>query len=236
MNIYERTYARQEYMTPGAPETADIVTDATRPGARVLDVASGKGEAACVLAERSRTVVACDAYDGYLRYTGAKAARRGVGDRVALVRGDGRRLPFGDGAFDTAYCIGAPSIVGLERCLSELARVTRAVGAVVVSDITWRARPNVPLGPEWGWVANFPQTSRDEYAAALRAAGLTVEDVRVFGRDAWDAYHAPMLDAARDERAAGDGAFAAQVEAGVALERRAADAYLDYVAFRCRKT
>ncbi len=235
MNIFERTYARQEYLTPGAAETVAIIAAATEHGARLLDVAAGKGEAACVLAEDGRDVVALDAFDGFLRYAMDKANARGVAAGVAFVRGNGRRLPFGDGAFDAAYCIGAPSIVGLEDCVRELARVTRSGGSVVVSDITWRTRPDAALGPEWGWVATYRQIMSDEYAGILRDAGLVVDDVRVFGREAWDAYHAPMLAVAADERRRGDDAFASQVEAGAELEQRAADAFLDYAAFRCHR-
>lgn len=235
MNHYERMYARQEYLTPGAPEAVELIAAATADGERLLDVASGKGEAACVLAARGRRVVALDAVPRYARAVEAKAATRGVAGRVAAVRGDGRRLPFGDGALDGAYCIGAPSIVGLEACVAELARVTRAGGAVVVSDIVWRTTPDGPLGAEWGWVAEFGQITRDGYADVLRGAGLAVEEARVFGREAWDAYHAPMLAVAAGERAAGDETFAADVEAGVEIERRARDAWLDYVGFVCRR-
>jgi ubiquinone/menaquinone biosynthesis C-methylase UbiE len=235
MNVFERMYARQEYLTPGAPETVAMVAAATAPGALVLEVASGKGEAACALAADGRRVVALDPYDGFLRYTRAKAVERGLTAAAGLVRGDGRALPFRDGAFDAACCIGAPSIVGLRDCIRELARVTRGGGAVIVSDITWRVKPDAALGPEWGWVAEFGQTTRDEYARILRGAALVLDEVLTFGSDAWDAYHAPMLAVAAGEREGGDAALAVQIEDGVALEQRAAAAFLDYTAFRCTK-
>jgi SAM-dependent methyltransferase len=236
MNTFERMYARQEYLTPGAPETVAMIADATVPGMLALEVASGKGEAACRLAADGRRVIAVDAFDGFLRYTRTKATERGLAAGVALARGNGRALPFVDGAFAAAYCIGAPSIVGLRDCIGELARITHTGGAVVVSDITWRVKPDAPLGPEWGWVAEFGQITLNEYGRILRDAALVVDEVRVFGEDAWDAYHAPMLAVAAEERERGDAAFAAQIEDGVELERRAAAVFLDYTAFRCGKT
>ena len=146
MNIFERTYAKQEYLTPGAAETVAIVAAALpADGARVLDVASGKGEAACSLAADGHDVVALDAFEPFHRYTQAKVRERGLDGRVSLVRGNGRLLPLPDDSFDGAYCIGAPSIVGLPDCPQELARITMAGGPVVVSDIVWRTMPAEPV-------------------------------------------------------------------------------------------
>ena len=85
-----------------------------------------------------------------------------------------------------------------------------------------------------GWLAGYRQLSADDYTAILTDAGLVVDDVRIFGRDAWNTYHAPMLSVASEARAAGDPTFAEQLESGATLVRRAADAYIDYAAFRCR--
>jgi hypothetical protein len=48
MPDYARIYARQEYLTPGAAETVEIIAETVKPteGSILLDVACGKGEAA----------------------------------------------------------------------------------------------------------------------------------------------------------------------------------------------
>jgi SAM-dependent methyltransferase len=236
---YLRIYARQEYLTPGAAETVDLVADAARPDASawLLDVACGKAEAACTLAARfGCRVAAVDRHEPFLRYDDDKVRSRGLDRRVHLIRADGRRLPLPDAAFLAAYCIGAPSIVGLEDCLRELRRAVRPGGVVVVSDVVWRQKPDGPLGPEWQWVAGLePRIDAQEYAAVIAACGLTVERVHLHPRSAWEDYFAPMADAAAAERAAGDQTFADDVEQGIALERRAVDAFWDYASFVARR-
>lgn len=108
-------------------------------------------------------------------------------------------------------------------------------GAVVVSDIVWRTVPATPLGDEWGWVAHFTPIRTEEYASLIAAAGLTVERIHVHPRSAWDEYQTPMAATADAERAAGDADFADQIMAGIALERRAVDAFFDYATFIARR-
>jgi SAM-dependent methyltransferase len=236
---FSRIYARQEYLTPGAAETVDCLAEAAKPDAAswLLEVACGKAEAACTLAARfGCRVAAVDRYVPFLHYDVDKIRRRGVDRRVHLIRADGRRLPQPDAAFDAAYCIGAPSIVGLEECLHELRRAVCPDGVVVVSDVVWRQKPDGPLGPEWGWVTHQePRIDAGEYAAVIAACGLTVERIHVHPRSAWEEYFAPMADAAAAERTAGDPAFADEVERGIALERRAVEAFWDYATFVARR-
>jgi SAM-dependent methyltransferase len=242
MTDYVRIYAKQEYLTPGAAETVELIAKAVNPGesALLLDVAAGKGEAACTLAGRfACRVVAVDLYDPFVQCAAAKASNRNVCDLVAVVRADGSHLPVADGVCDAAYCIGGPSIVGPEPCLAELARAVKPGGHVIVSDIVWRRKPDGALGPEWAYVAQIsPRLSRDEYVALIAAQGLTVSQVHIHERSAWDEYFHPMRDVAREARASGDPeeiALAQQIEHDIALESRAADAFLDYATFVARR-
>jgi len=241
MPDYLRIYARQEYLTPGAAETVELIAEAVRPAAeaQLLEVAAGKAEAACTLAGRfACRVLAVEIYDPFVQYAAAKAWHWNLRDLVTVLRADGRRLPLRDAACEAAYCIGAPSIVGLEPCLAEMARAVRPGGHVVVSDIVWRRKPEQSLGPEWGWVARAqPRLSAGEYAGAVEAAGLRVERVHVHDRSAWEAYWRPMLRVAEEAKTAqpADIAFADEVESGVELERRAVEAFWDYVTFVARR-
>jgi len=155
------------------------------------------------------------------------------------VRADGSHLPVADGVCDAAYCIGGPSIVGPEPCLTELARAVKPGGHVIVSDIVWRRKPDGALGPEWGVVAEIsPRLSRDEYTALIAAQGLAVSRVHIHERSAWEEYFRPMADVAREARASGDPddlALAQEIERDIAVEGRAADAFLDYVTFLARR-
>jgi SAM-dependent methyltransferase len=242
MMDYFRVYAKQEYLTPAAAETVELIAEAVNPGesALLLDVAAGKGEAACTLAGRfACRVVTVDLYDPFIQHAAAKVWRWNLGDLVTVLRGDGGHLPVSDGVCDAAYCIGGPSIVGPEPCLAELARAVKPGGHVIVSDIAWRRKPDGALGPEWGVVAEIdPRLSRDEFAALIAAQGLVVSEVRIHERSAWEEYFRPMADVAREARASGDRddlALAQEIEDAIAVERRAADEFLDYATFLARR-
>jgi SAM-dependent methyltransferase len=240
MPDYARIYARQEYLTPGAPETVEIIAETVQPTERsiLLDVACGKGEAAATLASRfACRIAAVELFEPFIHQTAAKAWFFNLRDLITVVRADGRRLPARDSAFDAAYCIGAPSIVGLEDCLRELARATRPGGHVIVSDVVWRTKPESPLGDDWGWLSSMEPITADEYSATIEAAGVRVERTQVHDRLVWEEYFRPMLAVANEAKTSqpADIAFADDIESAVALERRAVERYIEYTTFVARK-
>src|SRR5437763_16560164 len=119
-----------------------------------------------------------------------KGRSRRVGDRVAFVVGDGARPPIRDAAFDAAICIGAPSIVGTERCLAAMRRALRAGGLVCVSDWVWSA-PGVPAGAV---VAGIDPRllMLDGYADLIRSARFEIVSSEALPASAWHAYYAPI--------------------------------------------
>jgi cyclopropane fatty-acyl-phospholipid synthase-like methyltransferase len=240
MPDYARIYARQEYLTPGAAETVEIIAEAVQPTERsmLLDVACGKGEAAATLASRfACRIAAVELFGPFIHHTAAKAWFFNLRDLITVIRADGRRVPAQDGIFDAGYCIGAPSIVGLEECLRELSRVTRAGGYVIVSDVVWRTKPETALGKEWRWLAEMHPLSLDDYGATIEAQGLRVERTKVHAPSAWEEYFRPMLEVANEAKISQptDIAFADDIESAVALERRAVKEYIDYATFVARK-
>jgi ubiquinone/menaquinone biosynthesis C-methylase UbiE len=240
---FARIYAQQEYMTPGAARTVATVAERVRPDENswLLDMGAGKGEAAATLAaEFACRILAIEPYDAFVHISAAKFWHFNLRDIVTVLRANGRSLPVRDAAMDAAYCIGAPSIVGLDAALAELGRVTKPGGWVIVSDVAWRSKPDVPLGPEWGWLAQAAPTSADDYRAAMVASGLRVEDVITHPPEDWENYWAPMLAVAAGAKTASvsggaDVFFADEVEHVVAVERRGVEAYLDYVTFVARR-
>ena len=241
MTDYLRTYAKQEYLTPGAAETVELIAEAVNPAEEtlLLDVATGKAEAACTLAGRfACRVLTVDLYDPFIHYAAAKAWHWNLRDLVTVLRADGKQVPVRDAVCDAAYCIGAPSIVGLEPCLAELARAVKPGGHVIVSDVVWREKPDGPLDPEWGWVAQVnPRLRRDEYAVAIEAAGLRIERLHTHGRSAWEEYWRPMLAVAEEAKTSqpADIFLADEIETDVDIGRRAVDAFLDYATFLARR-
>jgi len=238
---FPRIYSRQEYLTPGAGTTVEIIAETVRPdeGTWLLEVACGKGEAAATLAGRyACRILAVDLYDPFIHYAAAKFWHFNLRDLVTVVRADGKALPVREGGLDAAYCIGAPSIVGIAPALAEMARAVRPGGHVVVSDMVWRVKPEAPLGEEWGEIARLaPKLSADEYRAAIEGAGLSVARVHIHPLSDWEDYWRPMLEVAEEAKRSqpADVFFADEVECRVALERLAVETYIDHATFVARK-
>jgi demethylmenaquinone methyltransferase / 2-methoxy-6-polyprenyl-1,4-benzoquinol methylase len=113
---------------------------ALSPGGRALDVATGTGDLALELAARvapGGEVVGIDFSEKMLEHARAKSS-----PGVRFQSGNALALEFGDGEFDAATVgFGARNFSDLERGLSEMARVVRPGGRVVVLEITMPRRP-----------------------------------------------------------------------------------------------
>jgi demethylmenaquinone methyltransferase/2-methoxy-6-polyprenyl-1,4-benzoquinol methylase len=112
---------------------------AVGPGDRVLDVATGTGDLAIELSRRvvpGGEVVGTDFSDRMLELARAKAPG------IAFEQANALELPYDDGSFDAATVgFGARNFSDLARGLSEMARVVRPGGRVVVLEITTPSRP-----------------------------------------------------------------------------------------------
>ncbi len=102
-------------------------------GSRVLDVATGTGEAALAFAETGAEVVGVDLSEQMLRV----ARRKNRFPNAGFLRADAAELPFSNASFDVASVCFAlhemPHSVR-ERVLGEMARVTKAGGRLIVVD------------------------------------------------------------------------------------------------------
>lgn len=118
---------------------ADLAELAT--GGRALDVATGTGDLALELAGRvapGGEVIGVDFSERMLELARAKVGGTGV----RFESGNALDLDYPDGAFDAATVgFGARNFSDLQRGLSEMVRVVRPGGRVVVLEITTPRRP-----------------------------------------------------------------------------------------------
>jgi demethylmenaquinone methyltransferase/2-methoxy-6-polyprenyl-1,4-benzoquinol methylase len=174
------------------------------PGDRVLDVATGTGDLALELARRvgpQGAVVGSDFSDEMLTHARAKAA--GADAPLTFEWGNALELPYGDGEFAAVTVgFGARNFSDLDRGLSEMTRVVRPGGHVVVLEITTPTRPPLStfyrlwfdrLVPVIGRLAGDPEAydylpnsvkrfpGPHELAARMDACGLDVRYILTAG-------------------------------------------------------
>src|SRR3954469_7632118 len=111
-------------------ETADLSA-----GWRVLDVATGSGNAALAAARRGCEAVGVDYVPALLERGRVRAAAEHLA--VEFVEGDAERLPFADASFDAVLSIyGVMFAPDHERAASELVRVCRPGGRIALASWT----------------------------------------------------------------------------------------------------
>ncbi|MEV0962784.1 methyltransferase domain-containing protein [Streptomyces sp. NPDC049910] len=143
---------------------------------RVLDVASGRGTSALLLA--GVYGVRVDGVDYSAANTAlaqGAAQAAGFAERTGFVTGDAEHLPYDDGVFDAVLCECALcTFPDKARAAAEFARVLRPGGRIGITDVT-AAPDRLPpelrsVGARIACVADArPLTA---YAAVLAGAGL----------------------------------------------------------------
>ena len=183
------------------------------PGSRVIDVATGTGDLAIELARRvspGGEVVGSDFAEGMLTRARAKASARAGGEvQPRFEWGDALELPYENDSFDAATVgFGARNFADLPRGLSEMARVVRPGGRVVVLEITTPTR--APLSIFYGvWfdriVPLLGRLAGSAVAAFSRLRGsaseATIADAYAYLPNSVKRFPAPAVLAAEMERA-----------------------------------
>jgi SAM-dependent methyltransferase len=117
--------------------TSELLCEAVdlRGGERILDVATGTGNAALAAARRFCRVTGVDYVPAMLERARARAAAEGL--EVAFEEGDAEDLPFPDGSFDVVLsACGVMFAPDQERAAAELLRVCRPGGRIGM--VNWR--------------------------------------------------------------------------------------------------
>jgi ubiquinone/menaquinone biosynthesis C-methylase UbiE len=144
---------------------------------RVLDVASGRGDGALVLATRFGCEVVGLDYGRRNMEAAAKEARNlRLADRAAFYCGDAERLPFAEETFDAVVCECALCMFpDKARAAAEFARVLKSGGRVGISDLTRSGSLPRELEGVAAWIACVADArTLDEYRALFAGAGLAV--------------------------------------------------------------
>ena len=105
---------------------------------RVLDVATGTADfAIAMLRLKPEEVIGVDIAEEMLNVGRAKLKKRGLDSLITLQTGEAERLQFEAGRFDAAIvAFGARNFENLEQGLSEMHRVLRSGGKIVVLEFS----------------------------------------------------------------------------------------------------
>ncbi|HXG77540.1 MAG TPA: class I SAM-dependent methyltransferase [Gaiellaceae bacterium] len=156
------------------------------PESRVLDVASGRGGPALLLARAfGCRVEGIELAPEFHAAAEARAAEAGLAERVAFRLADARDVSFERDAYDAALCLGASFVYGgLAPTVEALAPAVRAGGHVAVGEPYWR---RLPLPDDYG-ERGEPYTTLEGTVDAFEATGLPVVAVIAASGDDWDRY------------------------------------------------
>jgi SAM-dependent methyltransferase len=156
------------------------------PGQHVLEAGCGPGTALDQLLERVGSggrVTGIDPTVAFVEEGRRRARERGVAN-VEFREGDIREIPFPDGVFDAAFCDKVLIHVGpTERCLQELARVTKPGGRVGAM--------------EWDLCAMSLHSDQPELTAQMVQVGCEMQYRGGAGRALQDVFQAAGLRAIR---------------------------------------
>jgi SAM-dependent methyltransferase len=135
----QQTWAAGDYAVVGTTLAvmAEQLCEAVdlRAGERVLDVATGNGNAAIAAARRFTEVTGVDYVPALL----ARGRERAAAERlpVAFAEGDAENLPFPDASFDVVLStLGVMFAPDQEKSANELLRVTRPGGRIGLANWT----------------------------------------------------------------------------------------------------
>jgi SAM-dependent methyltransferase len=163
------------------------------PESRVLDIASGKGGPALILASSFGCRMTCvERAPEFASVAQERVAEAGLGELVEVVESDARDFPIEPEAWDAALCLGATFVWDdLDGTMSALVPAVRAGGHVVVGEPF--ARGTLPAGMDDTGYVSLPET-----AARIERHGVALIGLIGSSTEEWDRYESLHWRAVED--------------------------------------
>jgi cyclopropane fatty-acyl-phospholipid synthase-like methyltransferase len=156
------------------------------PDSRVLDIASGRGGPALLLAQEFGCHVrGIEIAPEFHAVAVGRAAAAGLAERIMFELGNGASASFEQETYDAALCLGASFVFGsLADTVDALAPAVRPGGYVSVGEPYWR---RLPLPDDYE-NRRDPWTTLDGTVTIFETSGLPVVSVIASSGDDWDRY------------------------------------------------
>lgn len=185
-----------DYLAPGGRSftlTAGTLARLNR-NSRVLEIASGRGAAACALAERFGChVEAFDLDPNLVDYAREKAAALGLSGRIDFQVRDGREMDFGTGHYDLVLAEGgALTYVGREEGVERCATLLKDGKTLEVIDLIYLSE-KVPAAVRKAYEEGvFSYLTEIQYRKLLEKQGFEIVHLSLMPQSAWDRYYMGM--------------------------------------------
>jgi SAM-dependent methyltransferase len=155
-------------------------------GSRILDIASGRGGPALVLARAfGCRVHGFEISPDFHAVAERRLAEAGLGGRVSFTLADAAGAVHEGESYDAALCLGASFVYGsLADTVEALAPAVKPGGHVVVGEPYWR---RLPLPDDYE-DRNDPWTTLEGTVTIFETSGLPVVSVIASSEDDWDRY------------------------------------------------
>lgn len=193
---YDITHRDHAVCNPFSVEKLNEVIEllALPPGARVLDIASGKGEFLVRVAEvygsgaGSVRSIGVDISPYFVASARELAAARVAAAGLEFVEADAATYPIEPGAFDLACCLGGSfALGGYLPTLRALREAVRPGGQVLVGEPYWRRDPG-PAYLAWSGMSTDAFGTHAWNVEAGRAESLVPLLAYASSQDEWDRY------------------------------------------------
>jgi SAM-dependent methyltransferase len=186
-----------DYLAPGGRSftlTSGLIAG-LNDKSRVLDIASGRGAAACALAERFGCQVEGFDIDGAMvSYASDNALNIGLGEIVRFEARDGRKMDFGTGHYDLITAEGgALSYIGREKGIQRCAKLLNDGSCLGLTDLIY-LRDDVPKEVREIYEENgaFAYLNEYDYRKLLEKHGFEIVHLSMVPQSAWDRYYMAM--------------------------------------------
>jgi len=169
---------------------------------RVLDVACGKAEFLCLVAERYAVQsTGLDLSPITIEAARRNVATRGLDGRIELLHMDGGKYEADQG-FDLVSCMGGSWIYqGHKGALEALGKMAQPGGLVLVGEPFWKTEPHPEYLELTGQEADMCGTHRSNVQTGVEL-GLSLLFTVVSNEDDWDRYEGLQWQAAERYAAA----------------------------------
>jgi predicted O-methyltransferase YrrM len=177
-----------EIQNPTSEEKLRVLGERLRLDAesRVLDIASGRGGPALLLArEFGCRVEGIEVTPEFHAVAVERVAAAGLSELVSFRLADASQAELTPESYDVAMCLGATFVWGgLAGTLDALEPAVRGGGQVVVGEPFWRKLPLPDDYPD----RSAPYTTLEGTVAILESGGLRVVSVVASSEGDWDRY------------------------------------------------